>query len=121
MNRLRDSKFCWRWLLPAAFTRSQRADDLFQFPVEQRVIFLPADEVGSDAAGDFRLLAALVIRVEQEAVQVERNQREHFLATLFMSCASFWNARLISPSTHQLVSDAWNAQSGTLSQNRMPR
>ena len=47
------------------------------------MVFLPADEVGGDAAGDFRLLAALVIRAEQEAVQVERNQREHFLAPLF--------------------------------------
>ena len=74
---------CWRRLLATAFFRSQRADDLLQFPVKQRVVFLPADEVGGDAAGDFRLLAALVVRAEQEAVQVERNQREHFLAPLF--------------------------------------
>jgi len=37
-----------------------------------------------------------------------------------MIWASFWNALLISSSTHQLVSDDWEAQSSTLSQSRMP-
>lgn len=53
------------------------------------MVFLPADEVGGDAARDFRLLAALVIRAEQEAVQVERNQREHLLAPLFRNMRLF--------------------------------
>jgi hypothetical protein len=71
MNWLRDSEFGRRWLLAAAFTRSQGANDLFQFPVKQRVVFLPADEVGGHAAGDFRLLAALVVRTEEETVRIE--------------------------------------------------
>ena len=60
--------------------RPYRADDLFQFPIKQRRVFLPADEVVGDAARDLRLLAALVIGDEQETVEVERNQGEHFLA-----------------------------------------
>ena len=71
VGRLRDSAFCWRWLLAPAFFRSQGADYLLQFAVKQRVVLLPADEIGGDAAGDLRLLAALVIRAEQEAVRAE--------------------------------------------------
>ena len=48
-------------------------------------VLLPADEVGGYAALDLRLLAALVIRAEQEAVQIERNQREDFPPTLSAS------------------------------------
>lgn len=44
-----------------------------------------------------------------------------FLPCSFMTCASFWNARLISPSTYQLISDALEAQSRTLSPSQMPR
>jgi hypothetical protein len=65
----------------SAFTRSQGADDLFQFPVKQRVVFLPADEVGGDAAGDFRLLAAPVARAEQDAVQFLTNLDATAIAT----------------------------------------
>ena len=72
-------------------------------------------------AYDFRLLAALVVRAEQEAAQVSAISASTFLPRAFMICASFWNARLIPPSTHQLVSDALEAQSSTLSQSRMPR
>ena len=59
MNGLRASEFCWGWFLAAAFTRSQGADDLVQLTIKERVVFLPADEVGGDAAGDFCLLADL--------------------------------------------------------------
>ena len=71
MNGLRDSEFCWRWFLATVFTLSQRADHLFQFPIKERVVFLPADKVGGHAARDFRLLAALAIGAEEETVRVE--------------------------------------------------
>jgi hypothetical protein len=58
MYRPRDSESCRRWFLAATFTRSQGADQLFQFPIEEPMVFAPADEVGGDPAGDFRLLAA---------------------------------------------------------------
>jgi len=62
MYWLRDSEFCCRWFLATAFIRAQGANRLFQFAVKQRVVLLPADEVGGDAAGDLRFLAALVVR-----------------------------------------------------------
>jgi hypothetical protein len=40
---------CWRWLLALAFTCPQRAHHLFHFPIKQRGVFLPADEVGGSA------------------------------------------------------------------------
>ena len=49
-DRLPDSESCWRWLLAATFIRSQCEDYLLQSPVKQRVVFLPADEVGGDVA-----------------------------------------------------------------------
>jgi hypothetical protein len=55
---------------------------VFEFPVKQRVVFLPAEEIGGGPAGHFRLLAALVIRAQQEPGQVERNQGERLLAAL---------------------------------------
>jgi len=56
--------------LVTALVSPQRADDLFQFAIKQRVVFLPADEVSGHAACDLRLFPALIVRTEEKAVQV---------------------------------------------------
>jgi len=62
--------------------RAQGAYDHLQFAIKERRVFLSTDEVGGHTAFDFRFLADQVIRVEQEAVQVERDQRKHFPSSL---------------------------------------
>ena len=55
-------------------------------------------------AYDFRLLAALVVRAEQEAAQVSGISASTFLPRSSVICASSRNGPFISLPTHQLVS-----------------
>ena len=80
-------------VLPAVASRGRphtfaRRGSPFPVPYQTARGLLPADEVGGHAACDFRLLAALVIGAEQEAVQVKRNQREDFLAGFSLNASS---------------------------------
>lgn len=72
---------------------SECRSDFLKLGLELVVVPIPVTEVGGEAVCDQRFLRALPF-VEQIAVQVERDQRQH-LATVFPAKLSFFLDSLV--------------------------
>ena len=69
------------WGLTGAFIGSQRPHDPLELHLEFRVASFPAGEVGGESG--FDLLSLATRSLEENAVKIERNRRQH-LRTAFL-------------------------------------
>jgi hypothetical protein len=82
-NSLKAQSELWlRWLFPGSFIGAKRLDNIFDFPLEFPGLVLPPCEICRHTPADLATVTAFPPFREEITVQVQRDQRVHFLAPL---------------------------------------